>query len=129
MAPSWGTSCLRSRRRILSIESMRGLRPPWTQRTEPEGLEEEPLLEDVAPVPAGPVRVWGLCGLEEGMESLFSIDALAREKRLMIWLLALRISISTSSRSRGRLADSGVNSAWTSSSCVAAPVTRAPKAR
>ena len=35
MAPSWGTSCLRSMSRILSTVSMRGLRPPWTQRTAP----------------------------------------------------------------------------------------------
>ena len=35
MAPSWGTSCLRSMSRILSTVSMRGERPPWTQRTAP----------------------------------------------------------------------------------------------
>src|SRR5277367_3908009 len=35
MAPSWGTSCLRSMRRILSTVSMRGLSPPRTQRMAP----------------------------------------------------------------------------------------------
>ena len=35
MAPSWGTSCLRSNRRILSTVSISGERPPWTQRMEP----------------------------------------------------------------------------------------------
>ncbi len=35
MAPSWGTSCLRSIKRILSTVSMSGLKPPWTQRTAP----------------------------------------------------------------------------------------------
>ena len=55
MAPSWGTSCLRSRRRIRSTESTKGLRPPWTQRTAPPPVEREPELEPEADVPAGPV--------------------------------------------------------------------------
>ena len=56
IAPSCGTSCLRSRRRILSTVSIRGERPPWTQRTAPPGLELVPPLKLDAPVPGAPVR-------------------------------------------------------------------------
>lgn len=67
MAPSWGTSCLRSSRRILSTESTRGERPPCTQRMAPVELLREPEEEDVADVPAGPVLegVGGAMGEEE----------------------------------------------------------------
>lgn len=47
---------------------MSGERPPWTQRTAPLGFDAEPELEEVAPVPAGPV-----------------LDGVACEGELEVW--------------------------------------------
>src|SRR5271163_1914017 len=55
IAPSWGTSCLRSNSRILSTVSISGERPPCTQSTAPLELPVVPLLYPDAPVPGAPV--------------------------------------------------------------------------
>ena len=55
----------------MSIVSIRGERPPCTHRTAPVSLLLEPLADEVAPVPAGPVREGaGAMGDEFGCEAL-----------------------------------------------------------
>ena len=56
--------------------SISGDRPPWTHRTAPPGFDAEPLLDEVAPVPAGPVFE-GLLGTED------SVEGFGRGKRFM----------------------------------------------
>src|ERR1700709_1829529 len=54
MAPSVGTSCLRSSNLILSMVSTRGESPPCTQNTAPDSVDE--LWDEFeAPDPGGPV--------------------------------------------------------------------------
>ncbi|KAL1847677.1 hypothetical protein VTK73DRAFT_10296 [Phialemonium thermophilum] len=104
MAPSCGTSCLRSSRRILSTVSISGLSPPCTQSTAPAGLPTEPPLDPDAPDPGGPVLAAPaspLLALPEAAPLGLSLDrsppSLCRGKREMIVPLALQTSISTSS--------------------------------
>src|ERR1700743_1554316 len=55
IAPSCGTSCLRSKIRILSTVSIRGDSPPWTQSTAPLVFPGVPVLHPDAPEPGAPV--------------------------------------------------------------------------
>ena len=57
MAPSWGTSCFLSSRRILLTVSTSGDRPPCTQSTAPPGEAVEEDGRDDADVPGGPGAV------------------------------------------------------------------------
>ena len=138
MAPSWGTSCLRSKRRILSTVSMRGERPPWTQRTAPPLLEREPLLELEAEVPDGPVLEEWLLGLmegegggEEAMGSWSRGRRRLRGKRDVISFLEFMISISTTSSpvGNGRAAKTSGSMPAAGSRVALVPRTRAPRAR
>lgn len=86
MAPSWGTSCLRSRSRILSIVSIKGLRPPCTHSTAPLSPPREPPLDPDALVPAGPVFMGVANGAGELESNALGLGASAdvRGKRLII---------------------------------------------
>ena len=117
--------------------SMSGDRPPWTHRMAPVSLREEPLAEPEAAVPGAPtlVGVGGATGLEEPMCGLVAdtedCESELRAYRYMISPAALRVSISMSWSRSGRLSRllleaMGPSVGWRE---VAAPVTRAPRAR
>src|SRR3569833_1768810 len=141
MAPSCGTSCLRSSSRILSTVSMSGLRPPCTQSTAPAGLPTEPPLEPDAPDPGGPVRAGadtplgrlgpGACALLPPAAPAALADdepvlpCRRRGKRLMMSPSLLHTSISTSP---SMYSCCGIESV-AGLSVLEAPSTIAPKAR
>jgi hypothetical protein len=150
IAPSCGTSCLRSKKRIVSIVSTNGLRPPCTHNTAPlrPGPPAELPQSAEAPVPGAPppplppppAPVRGNCRVTPGeaFEKTSSIPSRSpvcrcRTSRLISSPLALSNSISMSSSSVGIVpADEGSASGGGSGNgCTddAAPVTRAPRAK
>jgi hypothetical protein len=153
IAPSCGTSCFRSSKRILSTVSTRGLSPPCTHRTAPP-LSRDPMLSPDAPDPGGPVNVGvppngavdddpnepsALSGVGSASIAAGAGGAISRLRTLVMTSPAeFRTSISNSSSSLGvedmselrgeerRFIDEGEGVGWTVED---APMTRAPRAR
>ena len=117
----------------MSTVSMRGDKPPWTQRTAPPLLASEPLLSPDAAVPEGPVLVgwFGEVGGEAAMPSFSKGRRRLRGKRDVTSFLEFMISISTSSSpvGMGRAARASGSMPAAGSRVALVPRTRAPRAR
>lgn len=115
--------------------SIRGESPPWTHNIAPVSFLLLPFADDVAPVPAAPAREGvGAIGEDEaGLEFGVCEDCESefRAQRYIISPFALRVSISISASLSGRLSGLVVSARGPSvgEREVAAPVTRAPRAR